>query len=140
MKPPKIRTHVTDAHLDTALAAEHDQILPSSGFADSVMTAVHAQAAAPAPIPFPWKRAIPGLVGIAGGIVLLVGFITAFLVSFARAGIASSSGKVDLASGWKLEFSPLLHYVTAPDAAWITLALAIPLISLLALRRLLFSR
>ena len=38
------------------------EIVPSSGFTDAVMEAVRRDAAAPAPIPFPWKRAIPGFV------------------------------------------------------------------------------
>lgn len=41
-----------------------DALIPSSGFAASVLdsiAAITAQAAAPAPIPFPWKRALPGL-------------------------------------------------------------------------------
>lgn len=37
-----------------------EEILPSSGFAASVMEAVRREAAAPPPIPFPWKRALPG--------------------------------------------------------------------------------
>ena len=37
-----------------------EEILPSSGFAASVMDAVRREAAAPPPIPFPWKRALPG--------------------------------------------------------------------------------
>ncbi|MGA9427353.1 MAG: hypothetical protein WBV33_19905, partial [Terracidiphilus sp.] len=47
--------------LDRILAAE-DALVPSSGFAGSVMERVEAEAAAPPPIPFPWKRALPGLV------------------------------------------------------------------------------
>src|SRR5262249_46712231 len=39
-----------------------EEILPSSGFAASVMEAVQREAAAPPPIPFPWKRALPGAV------------------------------------------------------------------------------
>jgi hypothetical protein len=38
-----------------------DDIVPSSGFTASVMEAVMREATAPPPIPFPWKRALPGL-------------------------------------------------------------------------------
>jgi len=49
------------------------EFLPSSGFTVSVMDAVRREAAAPPPIPFPWKRALPGLVvaGIALSLVLI---------------------------------------------------------------------
>ena len=49
-----------DPDLDRILSKE-EEILPSSGFAASVMEAVQREAAAPPPIPFPWKRALPGL-------------------------------------------------------------------------------
>lgn len=50
------------------------EILPSSGFAASVMDAVRREAAAPPPIPFPWKRALPGLIvaGATLGAVVMV--------------------------------------------------------------------
>jgi hypothetical protein len=47
------------SHLDQVLL--DDTLVPSSGFAASVMDAITAQSAAPAPIPFPWKLALPGL-------------------------------------------------------------------------------
>ena len=47
-----------DAEMDRILS-EREEILPSSGFAASVMEAVRREAAAPPPIPFPWKRALP---------------------------------------------------------------------------------
>jgi hypothetical protein len=46
--------------LDHVLSREAE-IIPSSGFVRSVMAAVRSEAAAPPPIPFPWKRALPGL-------------------------------------------------------------------------------
>ena len=50
-----------------------DEIVPSSGFTASVMDAVMREATAPPPIPFPWKRALPGLVWcLAAGITFLV--------------------------------------------------------------------
>lgn len=50
-----------------------EEILPSSGFAASVMEAVRREAAAPPPIPFPWKRALPGAVFAAA---TLIGILT----------------------------------------------------------------
>ncbi len=46
-----------------------EEILPSSGFAVSVMEAVRREAAAPPPIPFPWKRALPGAVFAAATLI-----------------------------------------------------------------------
>ena len=54
-----------DEVLDRILATE-EQLLPSSGFAASVMDRIREEAAAVPPIPFPWKRAIPGIVLAAG--------------------------------------------------------------------------
>lgn len=54
--------------LDTILANEQE-LVPSSGFLARVMDRVQEGAAAPPPIPFPWKRAIPGMafaVGVLG--------------------------------------------------------------------------
>jgi hypothetical protein len=47
--------------LDAILASE-EAIVPSSGFLAAVMESVQDESRAPAPIPFPWKRAVPGFV------------------------------------------------------------------------------
>jgi hypothetical protein len=52
-------------NLDNILASE-PELVPSSGFLASVMESVTEEAAAPPPIPFPWKRAIPGMILAAG--------------------------------------------------------------------------
>jgi hypothetical protein len=49
-----------------AILANEDAIVPSSGFLARVMETVQEEAAAPQPIPFPWKRALPGFVLAAG--------------------------------------------------------------------------
>jgi hypothetical protein len=54
-----------DAGLDRVLAGE-EELVPSSGFLAAVMEQVREEAAAPPPIPFPWKRALPGFVVVAG--------------------------------------------------------------------------
>jgi hypothetical protein len=140
MKPAMPRSPISDLQLDAALSAEHDQILPSSGFADAVMDAVRADADAPAPIPFPWKRAVPGLAGAAAAFALLVALLVRLTSAFQRGLHGTGSGASTISSGGKLDLAPLLHYLTGPNVAWITLALAIPLVCLLALRRLIFSR
>jgi hypothetical protein len=64
-----------DDEIDRILGGEED-VLPSSGFHASVIEAVHREATAPPPIPFPWKRAWPALaapaVALAVSLVLLV--------------------------------------------------------------------
>ena len=72
-----MNSRLTDPEFDAALLNESDTILPSSGFADSVMAAVREQASAPPPIPFPWKRALPGFAAA----VLAIGALVATLVS-----------------------------------------------------------
>jgi anti-sigma factor RsiW len=46
--------------LDRALSTE-EEIVPSAGFTDAVMEAVHREATTPPPILFPWKCVLPGL-------------------------------------------------------------------------------
>ena len=107
-------------NLDRILS-EQEEILPSSGFVTSVMEAVRREAAAPPPIPFPWRRALPGLV-IAG-------------LTFVFALVA---GLVPLIDGVKLP--PLVpvatfKYVAVLEAAkgvgadWIVLVLLLALAS-----------
>jgi hypothetical protein len=49
------------SRMDQILATE-EELMPSSGFLAAVMERVEEESRAPAPIPFPWKRAIPGFV------------------------------------------------------------------------------
>ncbi len=53
--------------LDEILARD-EELVPSSGFLNSVMERICEEAAAPMPIPFPWKRTVPGMVLIAGAL------------------------------------------------------------------------
>jgi len=67
-------------------------IEPSPGFASRVMYAVQREASAPPPIPFPWKRAMPGLVA---GALALIALIVAMVQSAGRAASdASTQGSV----------------------------------------------
>ena len=50
---------------------EQDTLLPSSGFAASVMEAIQQESAAPAPLPFPWKWALPGIAALLVAVVML---------------------------------------------------------------------
>ena len=133
LRNPKLpNPQLTDAQIDAALRAEHDSILPSSGFADAVMFAVQSEA--PAPIPFPWKRAIPGMIAAAGALALLVALLVR-VVSADRATAAAGNF-----GGLRTELAPLLHQAASPDAVWVVVSLVIPLVCLLVMRRVLFSR
>lgn len=59
-----------DDELDRFLSTEQP-IVPSANFARNVMDKVRTEAAAPPPIPFPWKRALPGLVLCVAGLVAM---------------------------------------------------------------------
>jgi hypothetical protein len=66
-----------DDDLDRILSSQQE-IIPSSGFVDAVMDAVRRESEAP-PMPFPWKRALPGLFAACFTLVsVLVAAITPF--------------------------------------------------------------
>ena len=54
-----------ETQIERILAAE-DELIPTSGFLASVMERVQEATAAPPSIPFPWKRALPGALLVAG--------------------------------------------------------------------------
>ena len=115
---------MTDERMDKILGAE-DELAPSSGFLAAVMERVREESATPPPIPFPWKRAVPGLVVVAG----VFGW-TAF--EFAR-NIGPAMGHLTL---------PPLH-LPAPGAAqpleqagWVVAAVVVSFASWMLARRL----
>ena len=55
-----------DSDMIERILASEEVLVPSSGFASAVMERVHKESTAPRPIPFPWKRAIPGMALAAG--------------------------------------------------------------------------
>ena len=77
---------MTDDDLDQVLGRE-DDIVPSSGFAAGVMEAVRREASAPPPLPFPWKRALPGLAAVS---LALLGFLILAVNEFLRGAAASA--------------------------------------------------
>jgi hypothetical protein len=99
-----------DEDIDLVLVRAGD-IVPSSGFTASVMDAVTREATAPAPIPFPWRRALPGL-----GWCLAVG------IAFFSMGPGSSNNS-PLVSG-ALDLPAVLA-----GAGWISAALLVSLLS-----------
>lgn len=59
---------IRDSELDIIgrILASDEALVPSSGFVSAVMERVHEESKALPPIPFPWKRAIPGITLAAG--------------------------------------------------------------------------
>jgi hypothetical protein len=109
-------------NLDNILASE-EAIVPSSGFLSAVMERVHEEARMPAPIPFPWKRAIPGFVLIAavfgwGGVEFLR------RATFSTREISFAAPRLQDA---------FMH--PPQPAGWVTLALGLSLASWLVARR-----
>lgn len=110
-----------DEQMDEILRSE-PELVPSSGFVSAVMERVREEAVAPAPIPFPWTRALPGCVVAAG----VFGWTA---VEFARS-IEPGSMRM-----------PTLHvaaFTTGPmeQAGWVVAAFAISIASWLLTRRL----
>lgn len=115
---------MTRDDLDRVLSAE-DKIVPSSGFASSVMDAVRREAATPPPIPFPWKRALPGLVL---GIVAIVGLLVS---EFAHRAPETSAPAVSTLSLTQLLSAARVIGVRADGVGWIILALLLTLASVI---------
>lgn len=109
-----------DHEFDRILSSEGD-LVPSSGFASTVMDAVRSEASAPPPIPFPWKRALPGMA--AGVLALVLLFIEVFRQSAHVSPVPSTLGNL---------FSPLAPaFRTAQmvGAGWIVAALLLAYVS-----------
>lgn len=114
---------IREEEIDRILSRE-DEILPSSGFAVSVMDAVRREAAAPPPIPFPWKRALPGMVvgGLAVALVLIGGVVA--IAKLARAS-TTAPFSTSLPSG----VPPIVHGGLESAAIWAVLALLTAFVS-----------
>jgi len=117
------------SRIDRILASE-EPLIPSSGFLGSVLERVREEAAAPPPIPFPWKRAIPAVLFTAG----IFGWAAFELVRLGlpAAGSLADAGSVSLAM-------PHLSAVAVQPfepAGWVALALGTSLFSWLLARRL----
>lgn len=109
--------------INIVLAAE-EQLVPSSGFAASVMDRVHEEARIPAPLPFPWKRAIPGI-GLAVGV-------------FGWAAVEFLKQAIPAARAFSFAQLPFAMPVSRPveETGWVLFALVVSLISWILSRRL----
>lgn len=112
---------------------EEDSLLPSSGFAASVMDAIHVHAAEPAPIPFPWKLAVPGMAALAAGILVVIRLAIAAIQS-----LAQSANSADFLSGSHID--PRLSSSLRTQATPALLALAASAVCILFCYRLAVGR
>lgn len=110
-------------NLDRILASE-EELAPSSGFAASVMDRVLQEATAPQPIPFPWKRALPGMILALAGLVWCA-------MNLVQMGIAVAKSPI------LIRLHPAASTIrSAESAGWMAAALGISLLSWLLARRL----
>jgi hypothetical protein len=128
---------LTEAQLDAALSSHDDVILPSSGFTDTVMAAIWNEGGAPAPIAFPWKRAIPGFFAAAAALAFLVVLFVALFRFRAAAAVSEESARPVLDA---LSLTSLAHATVYSDSFWVAISIALPLLVLLMMRRLFFAR
>ena len=117
--------HMSDAEIDHTLS-RRDEILPSSGFAASVMDAVRMEAAAPPPIPFPWKRALPVL---ALALAAMVAVVVASIAVFTQFGGTTGPSSVALSSSSPSAILNSLVKSANSVTGWTGLALLLSLIS-----------
>jgi hypothetical protein len=97
--------------LDQMLAvhfASDEELAPSSGFTLSVMEALHAETGAPPPLPFPWRRVVPGLIAVLCVMAAFGIFALRELRGIAAPGTGSQHGlAASLGSMPQMHFTPL---------------------------------
>jgi len=118
-----VKPETEDAAIDRILAAE-EGLIPSSGFLAATMERVREEAACPKPIPFPWMRALPG-------IVLVVAVLGWCGFEMARASLRSAR-EISLAQP---HWTAVSAHALEP-AGWVAFALAVPMLSWILSRRL----
>jgi hypothetical protein len=116
------RSEAQHNEIDRILATE-DALVPSSGFLASVMDHVQEEAAAPAPIPFPWKQALPGA-------IVAVGAFGAGAFEMVRQGLPTASEFALTAPHLSVAMEQPLE-----QAGWVALALGVSLFSWLVSKR-----
>jgi len=110
------------ANLDRILASE-EGLAPSSGFVASVMERVREEAVAPEPIPFPWRRALPGMILAFAGLVWCI-------AQLVEMGMAAASTPTPV----RLHPDSFLIQ-SVKGAGWAAAALGVSLLSWLLARR-----
>jgi hypothetical protein len=106
--------------LDRMLSSDGD-IVPSSGFANSVMDAVRREAAAPPAIPFPWKRVLPGV------IISVVAFMSAIILGFNQ--LVAAITVAPLPAAFQIWLEAAMRSPLIAESGWIALAVLLTLVS-----------
>jgi hypothetical protein len=119
----RVSEQVTENEEIDQMLSREDEILPSSGFAASVMDAVRREAAAPPPIPFPWKRALPGMVA---GVLVLALVLVAGIIGIAQMGKATTP-QSSMSSPYAMP--PFFHGGIESAATWTVLSLLVAFVS-----------
>jgi hypothetical protein len=118
----QMKTAIESDPIHRILASE-EPIVPSSGFLSAVMECVENEWRAPAPIPFPWKRALPGFV-LAGGVFGWGGYKFIHMCILAVREIAAAPAQLTAAALGPIE-----------QVAWVGMALVVSLLSWMLSRR-----
>jgi hypothetical protein len=124
MENSKMKSEAVEVTGLDAMLASEAEIVPSSGFLSAVMERVKEEASAPAPIPFPWKRTLPGFALVAA----VFGWMGVELVRAGATAMTQSSGVM-------VQIPPGLVQ-PIEQAGWVGLGLAVSLASWLLTRRL----
>ncbi len=116
--------------IDRILAGE-EELVPASGFVASVMERIQEEARVPAPMAFPWRRAVPGMV-LAAGVFGWGGYKIAGQATAAAHGLTFSAPH--LIADWPVN---LTANFSGPigAAGWVAMALGISLASWMVSRR-----
>jgi hypothetical protein len=120
---PNMKPATDDAVIDRILAAEED-LIPSSGFLAATMERVREEASMPKPIPFPWLRALPGIV-LAVSVFGWCGF------EMVRAG-QRSAGEISVTQP---HLMTTVNAHALEPAGWVAVALVVPMLSWILSRR-----
>ena len=99
-----------------------EEILPSSGFVNSVMDAVRHEAMVPPPIPFPWKLALPGLI--------VAGFTFVFACVASLMPLVRGAKVLPVEPTLAPQFASAFEAARGVGAGWILLALFLAFASL----------
>ncbi len=116
--------------LDEILSTAEEDIVPSPGFITNVMAAVRYEAVAPPPIPFPWKRVVPGL---AVGACTFAAFLVVTLAPLSR-------GPSQVVPGVSSMVATIVEAGKAIEVGWIVMALVLVVASMKFSMRLVGAR
>jgi hypothetical protein len=116
------------------ILASEEALIPSSGFSSAVMERIGEESAALQPIPFPWKRAVPGMA--LAGVVFGWGGVELVRHGLMQHGIRSDSGAISLQELSSALQAHIGAGATRPleSLGWVALALGMSWLSWLLAR------